>query len=197
MRYAPTTTLARLKEGAEGLLRESAKSLSSDTMEGVAASVLIPLVEEDGDLSLLFTRRSDSLRHHAGQVCFPGGRREQGDKSLLATALRETSEEIGVSCSADSLLCELPSLRVQSGFEIHAFLAHLQGPVRTAIDPSEVRGVFQAPLFHFLNAENYQTHRIVGNDTERAVFAVACQGQFIWGATAALLHRLCAAWQRR
>lgn len=153
----------------------------------VASAVLIPLVVNDDGIYLLFTRRTDHLRHHAGQISFPGGRTDPGDKSPEHTALREAWEEVGIRACDVEILGRLPEFSVSSGFVIRPILGLLQGPLQLSLDEFEVAEAFEVPLAHFVRRENYQLHRLRRMEDVRHVHAIAYRGRFIWGATAGIL----------
>lgn len=158
--------------------------------ELVEAAVLIPLVERASGVSVVLTRRAEHLHHHAGQISFPGGRLEDDDNSLADAALRETHEEIGVAPSLVDVIRVLPAFATPSGFRITPVVGALDPQVAFSPDPFEVAEIFEVPLSFILQRENYQQHRICWQGGVRHVRAVPCQGRFIWGATAGILHML-------
>lgn len=162
---------------------------SPDAAGLIASAVLIPLIVRPDRASILLTRRSEQLRHHAGQISFPGGRMEAEDASVELAALRETHEEIGIHPCDVVVLGRLPALRVPSGFAIHPVFGLLRPSVQVRPDPVEVAGAFDVPLDHLVAEQNYQKHRIVRPGGAFQADAIAYQGYFIWGATAAILVR--------
>lgn len=153
----------------------------------IAAAVLVLMrVCEDG-LHVLLTRRTEHLRHHAGQISFPGGRREEQDASPVQTALREAQEEVGIVPSDLEVLGCLPDFLVPSGFLITPVLALLEQPLDLQLDDFEVAEAFEVPLAHLMQRKRYQQHRIQWQDSVRHIHAVAHQGRFVWGATAGIL----------
>lgn len=156
----------------------------------VPASVLIPLVEHESDFGLLLTRRTEHLRHHPGQVCFPGGRHEAEDGSPIATALRETQEEIGLAASAIEILGCLPQFPVPSGFLITPVLGVVRPPLNLKPDALEVADIFEVPLDFIVQRTNYQQHRTDWSGATRQIHSISYCGKFIWGATAGMLAML-------
>ena len=157
------------------------------------AAVLIPLVARADGTQVLFTQRTSHLHDHAGQISFPGGRVEPGDRHREDTALRETEEEIGLPRARIEVLGSLPEHEMQSGFSITPVVGWIVPPYEVRPDPFEVHDVFEAPLAHFLDAANYQRRRYVLEGFDRRYLAIPYGGRYIWGATAAmlyLLHRL-------
>lgn len=155
------------------------------------AAVLVPLLERDGGLHLLFTERAAGLKHHAGQISFPGGRIEAEDRDPLSAALREAEEEIGLSPEHVRVAGYLPTqLTVVSGFAITPVVGLVGGGFSPRPDPVEVAAVFEVPL-DALTAPGIVQHRpreFHGALIDSVEFHVA--GRRIWGATAAILWRL-------
>lgn len=154
------------------------------------AAVLVPLVERPRGTQVLFTQRTSHLHDHAGQICFPGGRVEPGDRDRADTALRETEEEIGLPRSAIEVLGALPDYEMQSGFRIAPVIGWIRPPYATQPDPFEVQDIFEVPLAHFLVPENYQRRRYVLEGLDRRYLAIPYGGRYIWGATAGMLYTL-------
>lgn len=152
--------------------------------------MLVPLITYERSTTVLLTRRTDHLHHHAGQISFPGGRRDPGDDSIVHTALREAQEEVGVTAEQVEILGTLPILNTPSGFHITPVVGLLQAPLSLSLDSFEVAEAFEAPLSFLADPRNYQRHRIRFHGTEREVFAVPFGGRFIWGATAGMLAML-------
>ncbi|MCC6847997.1 MAG: CoA pyrophosphatase [Deltaproteobacteria bacterium] len=152
---------------------------------GVPAAVLIPLFDLDGDLHLLYTTRSTALPQHAGQVAFPGGRHAPDrDPSLLATALRETHEEIGLRAADVDVLGALDPIRTfSSNFAITPFVARVPHPFALRLDPREVHDAFALPLRVLADPATSvtETWTIAGQATP--VTAYRHDGHVIWGAT--------------
>jgi 8-oxo-dGTP pyrophosphatase MutT (NUDIX family) len=157
----------------------------------VPASVLVALIPEEQGMQVLLTRRTEHLHHHAGQISFPGGRREQTDGSAIATALRETQEEVGIDPRKIEVLGTLPDFPTPSGFCITPIIGLLPKEIQTNPDSFEVAEVFKVPLSFLTNFNNYQCHRInrQGAPT-RYVYAIPYRGRFVWGATAGILRML-------
>lgn len=158
------------------------------------AAVLVPLLEENNQLAILLTVRSSHLRHHAGQICFPGGKIENRDNSIQATAIRETQEEIGITKTNIQTLTTLPIHKTLTGFKISPIVAFINTPSSVhsslTIDNNEVSSVFTMPLKHILNKNNfYFIERKLANKSQKVVF-IQYKQHVIWGATAAILFNL-------
>ncbi|WP_372880952.1 CoA pyrophosphatase [Psychromonas sp.] len=154
------------------------------------AAVLLPLIERQNGLNILFTERALHLRHHPGQISFPGGRYEQSDFSLLHTALRETEEEIGIlQCQVD-IFGSLPELPTISGFVVSPFLGFVNSDHNIQIDQQEVRGVFEVPLPYLLDPQHFYKHHLLANRKRHFTYCIPYQNRLIWGATAQMLKNL-------
>ena len=164
----------------------------------VHASVLVPLVLRD-ELTVLFTQRTDHLTAHPGQISFPGGRVEPGDADAVATALRESHEEIGLRADEVDVLGALPIYTTGSGFIVTPIVALVRNDFEPVVDPFEVAEVFEVPLSFLMTPANHRRHRVEVNGIAREFLSMPWQGSdatgaprryFIWGATAAMLRNL-------
>lgn len=154
------------------------------------AAVLLPLIKRQNGLNLIFTERALHLRHHPGQISFPGGRYEAADHSLQQTALRETEEEIGILQSQVNLFGSLPKLPTISGFVISPFLGFVDNEHTILIDPQEVRSVFEVPLSYLLEENNYYKQYLFANKKRHFTYCIPYQNRLIWGVTAQILKNL-------
>lgn len=163
----------------------------NEGMRVTEAAVLVPLVHHDAAINVLLTQRTSHLADHAGQISFPGGRVEPSDASREDTALRETEEEIGLARARIELLGRLPDYEIPSGFRITPVVGWIEPPMTLKTDPFEVEAVFEAPLGHFLDADNYQRREYRFRGRHRHYMAIPFEGRFIWGATAGMFYSLC------
>ncbi len=152
------------------------------------AAVLVPLVERSNGLHVIFTQRAFHLRHHPGQISFPGGSFEPTDQSLKETALRETYEEVGISNACISIFGSLPALPTVSGFEVHPYLAFVSENYSSKIDTEEVSSIFEVPLDHFLYSKYFSALPIYSNDHIHLTYGTTYSKFLIWGATAQILN---------
>lgn len=143
------------------------------------------------DGAVILTKRASHLKHHPGQIAFPGGKLE-ADETPEQAALREASEEIGLDPSRVTPLLRLPSHETVTGFAMTPILARV-APGGFACDPSEVDEVFAVPLSHLMTPAHYQIHRRQWRGTWRAYFAVPWGPYYIWGATARILRQMAGA----
>lgn len=153
---------------------------------GIKAAVLVPIVAR-AEPFVLFTRRTETLARHSGQVSFPGGRMESSDPSPLATALRETAEETGIAPEAVRLAGYLPRYLTGTGFDIQPVVGVLAPGFVLAPDPSEVADIFEVPLAFFADAANRRRETRLWNGHQRSFYAYSHGGHEIWGATAAVI----------
>jgi len=157
----------------------------------VPAAVLIPLVVRADGISVLLTRRTAHLDHHAGQISFPGGRIEEEDADPVAAALRETKEEIGLDPSHIEVLGRLESYVTITNFVVVPIVGLVHPPFDLKPDPFEVDEVFEVPFAFVLDPANHQRHFREGPDGQRRYFYALPYGpHYIWGATAAMLVNL-------
>jgi 8-oxo-dGTP pyrophosphatase MutT (NUDIX family) len=155
------------------------------------AGVLIPVVDRgDTDLSLLLTRRSEGLKHHAGQVSFPGGRMEADDTTIVDTALRETWEEIGIARSAVDVIGYLRPMPTITGYAVTPVVGVVPGDIELAVDRNEVELAFEVPLGFLLDPANrrYVEREFFGGIATMVEYHYA--GQRVWGATAFIIQKL-------
>lgn len=154
------------------------------------ASVLIGLVAREDGLHVLLTRRSDSLRQHAGQISFPGGRIESTDADPAQAALREAHEEIGLDPGAARVLGYLEPLLTVTGFRVYPVVASIDDGYRAAPDGIEVAELFEAPLAFFLDQGNEGVYEFSLHGKPRRTAEFRWRQFHIWGATASMLINL-------
>ena len=155
-----------------------------------AASVLIPMVGHEEGFSVLLTQRTSHLRHHPGQISFPGGGVEAGDRSPMHTALRETREEIGLAPERVEVIGYLPDYCTVTGFCITPVVGIVTPPFELRPDAEEVAEIFEVPLSFLLDPANHREQAIVYAGELRSFHAVPYQGYNIWGATAGMIVSL-------
>lgn len=153
------------------------------------AAVLVPLYERDGRTHVLFTKRSETVGTHKGQIAFPGGRPEPGDADLWATALREAWEEAGIVPDAAELLGRLDDTPTISRYVIRPYVAFVRGPVTPRLQPDETVEAIEAPLAVLLDAEHYSA-RYTGIEAWPVDHRFRVGDHVVWGATARMTAQL-------
>ena len=155
------------------------------------AAVLVGLVEREQGLSVLLTRRADTLRSHTGQVAFPGGRSDPGE-TPWQTALREAEEEIGLDPSLVELAgLSTPFRTAGTGFQITPVVGFIEAGFSLTPNPDEVADIFETPFGFLMDPANLeQQERETPAGDRRRFYAATWEGQYIWGATAGMLRAL-------
>ncbi|MEK8049118.1 CoA pyrophosphatase [Ideonella sp. DXS22W] len=160
------------------------------------ASVLVPLVMRDDGLRVLLTQRTAHLRDHAGQISFPGGRAEAHDADAVATALRETEEEVGLARHHIEVIGTLPHYRTVTSYVVTPVVGLVQPHFELTLDDNEVAEAFEVPLSFLMTPANHRRHRFEWDGHTRQFLSMpwprpgADDSYFIWGATAAMLRNL-------
>lgn len=152
------------------------------------AAVLIAIRVHDTEPSLILTKRSSALKHHPGQIAFPGGKQDDDDADLTDTALREAWEEIGLPRDAARVLGGLPPHETVTGFRVTPILALIDTDFDLKPETGEVAEVFDVPLTHVLNRENYLVQGRRWRGATRHYYTVPLGPYYIWGATARMLR---------
>ena len=152
------------------------------------AAVLIPLFVRDGALWVLFTRRTETVEHHRGQISFPGGSEEADDDSLLETALRETREEIGVEEADVHYLGALSPLTTVTDFYVEPFVGAIPNPYPYRVAESEIAELIEAPLTALLDPRILERKILPGREEPTLFYHHG--RHVIWGATARMLKEL-------
>jgi 8-oxo-dGTP pyrophosphatase MutT (NUDIX family) len=155
-----------------------------------AAAVLVPLLRRSDEIHVLYTRRSERLASHRGEVAFPGGRFDRSDPHLLAAALRETYEEVGIEPQAVDVLGTFEGRRTRStNIMVTPFVGLVRGAPEFRPDPKEVAEIFEVPLSTLADPRHrsaYQWRRN-GGPSDRP--AILYRHHVIWGLTYELTLR--------
>lgn len=176
-------------DGLRDRLIDPAEAAALSVHGGVQAAVLVPLYQTSDGPSAVFTRRREDLRRHAGEVSFPGGRRDDGDPSLQATALREAHEEIGLAPGAVELIGALaPVSTFVTGYAVHPFVGLIEPGQAWTPSEAEVAEVLELGLDEV--AAGYGRRRLVRRGVPIRTDTYEVAGQLIWGATARIVADL-------
>ncbi len=170
------------------LLAHSRQSLPLDGL--IPAAVTVPVFLKEGEWNLILTRRTQNLRYHKGEIAFPGGAADEGDASLLETALRETEEEVGIQRKDITLLGELDDIRTMSSFRISPYVVTFPYPYPFRVCQAEIDEMLEIPLAR-LQYEARCEERVAEYAGQRGkVYYYYYRSIVIWGATAKILKQL-------
>ncbi len=156
----------------------------------VDAAVLIILLRRPSGINILLTKRAANLSHHAGQIAFPGGRAAAKDSGMIATAVREAKEEIGLKSDEVRILGSCPCHWTSTGFRIFPFVSAVNDDFQPTLQIEEVESVFEVPLSYLTDFKNYQQDVFEWQGEVRDSWAIHYKSHHIWGVTAAILHEL-------
>jgi 8-oxo-dGTP pyrophosphatase MutT (NUDIX family) len=154
------------------------------------AGVLVP-IEMCGDVPhVILTKRASHLKHHPGQIAFPGGKQDDNDADVIAAALREADEEIGLPVQNVEVLGTLPTHETVTSFTITPVLGRIRADFDVRPEPGEVEEVFRVPLAHVTNSARFSIQSRRWQGQRRHYFTVPFGPYYIWGATARILRGL-------
>jgi len=191
-------SLAETSSAAELLMGDMVEGVHADEQGGfptlgvgrvVPAAVLMAIVERPRP-TLLLTRRTETLRRHAGQVAFPGGRLDPGDSGPIAAALREAQEEIALEPAMVHVLGTGDHYRTLTGFHVTPVIGVVPPDLPLHPNEAEVARVFEAPLDVLLEPANHIEQAVEWQGHNRHYYEINWDGERIWGATAAMIVNL-------
>jgi 8-oxo-dGTP pyrophosphatase MutT (NUDIX family) len=154
------------------------------------AGVLMPVQIVDGVAQVLLTKRASHLKHHPGQIAFPGGKQDDTDANAIAAALREAREEIGLPQEAVRVLGVLPTHETVTSFSVTPVVGLIERDFTIVPEPGEVEEVFRVPLSHVTDTERFFIQARRWRGQRRYYYTVPFGPYYIWGATARILRGL-------
>ena len=160
-----------------------------DGAADMPAAVLVPVVDRP-DPTVILTVRTETVRKHAGQVAFPGGRIDPEDDGPVAAALREAEEEIGLPPHQVEVIGAADSYRTITGFAVTPVIGVVPPGLELTPHPGEVAAIFETPLRHLLDPVNQIVRTMEWRGAERSYYEIEWEGRRIWGATAAMIVNL-------
>jgi 8-oxo-dGTP pyrophosphatase MutT (NUDIX family) len=154
------------------------------------AAVLVGVLDTARGPQVVLTKRASHLRHHPGQIAFPGGKVDAGDRDAAAAALREAQEEVGLNPETVEILGTLPTHETVTGYSITPVLGHIRDGFHAIPQPGEVEEVFSVPLAYLADPANFRVERRIWLGQSRAYYTVPFGPYYVWGATARMLRAL-------
>jgi 8-oxo-dGTP pyrophosphatase MutT (NUDIX family) len=187
----------RLREALELGRRSSPILLEGDPRDPLAdpnqpvtpAAVLVPVVERPRP-TIIFTVRTETVRKHAGQISFPGGRIDPEDEGPIDAALREAEEEIELPRAEVDVIGIADRYRTITGYEVTPVIGVVPPDLPLKPHPAEVAVIFEAPLDYLLDPKHQLIRTVEWHGSERCYYEIDWEGRRIWGATAAMIVNL-------
>lgn len=161
-----------------------------DVSADLAQAAVLVAVTDRASPGVILTRRTDTLRRHAGQIAFPGGRIDAGDASAVAAALREAEEEIALPREAVTIVGAADRYRTVTGFEVTPVIGVVPPDLTLTPSAGEVAAVFEVPLDFLLDSGNHAEARVEWQGRDRHYYEIVWGEHRIWGATAAMIVNL-------
>jgi 8-oxo-dGTP pyrophosphatase MutT (NUDIX family) len=177
------------KKLKEILSHRPKKRITDDKL--LPSAVLLPIYYKEGEVHILFTRRTENVKEHKKQISFPGGT-HQGGESLLQTALRESNEEIGLAPDEVKILGELDDMPTTSHYNISPFVGLVPWPYDFKVDGWETDEIIEAPLPALLDDKSWHHKTEVIAGRKVTAYSYHYRDDVIWGATARILHQFLA-----
>jgi 8-oxo-dGTP pyrophosphatase MutT (NUDIX family) len=178
-----------VRDALAHVLLSPAEAVELDVHGRTVAGVLVPLYVDEGELHAVFTKRREDLRRHAGEISFPGGRQEEGETDLVATALREAHEEIGLPRDVVQIVGALkPTPTIATGYAIYPFVGLIEPGMTWTLSAREVAQVLELSLRELRHG--YRRQRLLRRGIPILTDTYVVGDNLIWGATARILADL-------
>jgi 8-oxo-dGTP pyrophosphatase MutT (NUDIX family) len=193
------TLIARIEAaigGAQDVLFEDERHLGDLVSSHRPAAVLIPITDRP-EPGVILTQRPGNLRSHAGQVAFPGGKIDESDESVIAAALREANEELGIDPTMVQVIGETDVYLSGSGYKITPVIGIIPPDLTLTPSPDEVEDWFEVPLDFLLDTTNFAQRTANWMGQERPYYDMTWQDRRIWGVTAGIIVNLARRMQKQ
>jgi 8-oxo-dGTP pyrophosphatase MutT (NUDIX family) len=181
-----------LEEKLKLVLDKNLPKISGDIQQRVPAAVLVPFVSADGEWQLLFTKRTNGLAKHQGEISFPGGAAEEGDGDLIDTAVRETCEEIGICKDQIKVIGVMEPVPTVSNYCVLPVIAIVSWPQPLKLNPTEVDNILLIPVDWLRQENNWyrQDFNYTPGKTKPILHYKDFNGEHLWGITAGLAQKI-------
>ena len=182
-------TIKKMKQQLKRILSRRQKLHIFDANR-TAAAVLVPIFDKQGRYYILFTKRTEKVKEHKGEISFPGGAYEEGDGTMVDTALRECAEEIGLMTDEVEVIGELDDIVSRtSNYSISSFVAVIPWPHRLKVDGEEVEEIIEVPIRELMDRDCLRQETEIVNGEKLPLHFYHHKGRVIWGATARILNQ--------
>jgi 8-oxo-dGTP pyrophosphatase MutT (NUDIX family) len=178
------------RRGAPVLLAGDIFDPGMDPNEPATPAAVLVAVVDRPEPTVILTLRTDTVRRHAGQIAFPGGRVDPGDEDAVAAALREAEEEIGLPRTCVEVIGTADRYRTITGYEVTPVIGVVPPDLPLDPQPTEVAAIFEAPLRYILDPAHQRIRTVEWRGRERSYYEIEHDGRRIWGATAAMIVNL-------
>ncbi len=172
---------------AQKLSEHQTRTFAYKTVKGVDAAVLIPVFFKNEEAHILFTKRTDLVEHHKGQISFPGGRRDDTDADLKETALRETEEEVGILQTDVKMLGQTDRFLTNTHYMVTPFVGMFDYPYAYRVNDGEIDRLIEVPFSHLLRDDDFSIQQRDINNTTWQIHYYRYGDDTIWGVTGFLL----------
>ncbi len=184
-----SVTMRAMKQRLKQALSQREKQYIVDASR-VSSAVLLPIYYKEGECYVLLTKRTETVKDHKGQISFPGGVYQEGDGSLVSTALRECAEEIGLAADKVEVLGELDDIAtITSSYIISPFVALIPWPYQFKVNEEEAEEIVEVPISALLDKGCLRQETEIIDGQAVTSYFYHYQGRVIWGATARILNQ--------